>query len=342
MRNVFGWSMVLSGCLVGIALSQNAAQPDRERTQPRPGGAAAQPQRGERPGQPGGADRGAAASSDQQIAACIYIACHNHIQIAEFAQSKLTNPQAKQFAEKMVSDHSPGCEKMRELAGNLVSMRDHGEGGRELPGRATTPSDTPARPGARTEDRPGATPARPGAKADEGGGGGQDKDAADQREERQERREGRREAVRDAANKGVEVEVQPGGRPGVAVRAGAGGELNWINIHQEIADKCLSTLKKELGELQGANFDEGYMAHEVMVHLETIDKLTVLKNHASPTLRGDIDKSIQMAQGHLREAKQIKSQLKEAPDEPRLSRQPGKTTTPPATTPRTTPKNKDE
>src|SRR5262245_4060528 len=79
MRNVFGWSMVLSGCLVGIALSQNAAQPDR--TPPRPGGAVAQPQRGERPLVPGGAERGAA-SADQQIAACIYIGCHNHIQIA--------------------------------------------------------------------------------------------------------------------------------------------------------------------------------------------------------------------------------------------------------------------
>ena len=310
MRNVFGWSIVLSGCLAGIALSQNAAQPDRDRAQPRPGGAVAQPQRGERPLLPGGAERGAAASADQQIAACIYLGCHNHIQIAEFAQSKLTNPQAKQFAEKMVSDHNPGCEKIRELAGDLISMRAHDAGERDLPGRATTPGAVPARPGARPDDRPGAAPDRPAAKADEGGGGGQDQDAADRREERQERREERREAVRDAAEKGVEVEVQPGGRPGVAVRTGAGGELNWISIHQEIAEKCLSTVKKEMGQLQGANLDEAYMAHEVMVHLKTIDELSVLKNHASPTLRADLEKSIQMAQEHLREAKQIKAQLK--------------------------------
>jgi predicted outer membrane protein len=329
MRNVFGWSVVLSGCLAGIAMSQNVPK-ERPGAPARPGGAAAQPERGERP-QPGGpAERGAAAAGDQQIAACIYMGCHNHIQIAEFAQSKLTNPEAKQFAEKMVSDHSPGCQKMREMAGNLISARGHEAGDRAAPDRAPPPGATPpGRPGGRTDDGARAEPAA-------------DTPAEARREERQDRREDRREAVRDAASKGVEIDVQPGGRPGVAVRAGAGaeGELNWISIHREIADKCLSTVKKEMGEIQGANFDEAYMAHEVMVHLKTIDELSVLKNHASPTLRAEIDKSLQMAQQHLREAKQIKTQLKDVEDEPRLSRQPGKSTTP-STTPRAVPK-KDE
>lgn len=316
MRNVFGWSVVLSGCLVGVAMSQNVPK-ERPGAPTRPGGAAAQPQRGERPLPGGAAERGAAAAGDQQIAACIYMGFHNHIQIAEFAQSKLTNPEAKQFAEKMVSDHSPACEKMRELAGNLISARGQEAGDRAAPG--ATP---PGRPGSRTEE---------GARAEP---------AADTPAEP--RREDRREALRDAASKGLEIDVQPGGQPGVAVRAGGavGGQLDWVSIHQQIADQCLSTLKKEFGEIRGPDFDKAYMAHEVMVHLKTIDELTVLKNHASPTLRSEIDKSLQMAQSHLREAKQIKEQLKGGEGEPRLSRKPEKTTTP-APTPRNVPK-KDE
>ncbi|HUE71029.1 MAG TPA: DUF4142 domain-containing protein [Pirellulaceae bacterium] len=323
MRNVFGWSVVLSGCLVGVAMSQNVSE-ERPDAPVRPGGAAAQPQRGERPLPGGEGQRGAMASSDQQIAACIYIGCNNHIQIAEFAQSKLTHPEAKQFAEKMVSDHSPGCEKMREAAGNLISSHAHEAGDRAASGRTPAPGAT--RPGGRTEKGDRAEPAA-------------DAPAEARREDRQDRRE----AVRDAASKGVEIDVQPGGQPGVAVRAGgaARGQLDWISIHQQIADKCLSTLKKEFGEIRGPDFDKAYMAHEVMVHLKTIDELTVLKNHASPTLRSEIDKSLQMAQSHLREAKQIKEQLKGGEGEPRLSRQPGKTTTPstnPSTTPRGVPK----
>lgn len=347
MRNVFGWSIVLSGCLVGVALSQNAAQERREAAQPRPGGAAAQPERGERtPGAAGerrvpGAigERAAAGSADQQIAACVYIGCRNHIAFAEFAQSKLTNPEARQFAEKMVSDHSPGCSKMRELAGNLVMGRawDAEEGA--VP-RRTTPGTRDDRPGAR-EGAP-ATPRRPDGAEREGGGGQDAQDPAGRREERQERREERREAVRDAAGRGVEVEVQPGAQPGVAVRAGgaAAGHLDWVMIHKEIADQCLSTLKKEFSELEGAEFDKAYMAHEVMIHLKTIDELTILKKHASPTLRTELDKSIQLAQTHLREAKQIMDQLKGGEGEPRLSRQPGKTTTP-ATRPPAVPRKEE-
>ncbi len=346
MRNVFGWSIVLGGCLVGIAFSQSAQRDEQPGAQPRPGGAVAQPGRGELPAR--GTERDATGTSDQQIAACIYIGCRNHMAFAEFAQDRLQNPEAKQFAEKMLADHTPGCNKMRELAGSLAAGRtwEASEG----PATGRTPGAAPGRPGTRTDegagDRPGAgADDRPGARpaADRAGSApAADTPAEARREERQERREERRDTVRDTARKGVEVEVQPGGRPGVAVRAGgaADGQLNWVSIHKEIADKCLSTLKKEFEGIEGADADKAYMAHEVMVHLKTIDELSILKNHASPTLRSEIDKSLQMAQMHLREAKQIKEQLKGNEREPRLSRPPGRTTTPgtPATPPRAVPK----
>lgn len=65
-----------------------------------------------------------------------------------------------------------------------------------------------------------------------------------------------------------------------------------------------------------------------MIHLATIDELTVLKSFASPALRADLDRSIAMAKEHLEEAKRIEQSLKGDGSEPRLSRQPGKTATP--------------
>ena len=335
MRNVFGWSTVLFGCLAMTAWAQEVRRDDDAR-QPgvqreRAGQVERAPGRaGERvPGAPGRglAARGDASQSDQQIAALIYAGCRNHIEIAKFAQDRLTNPQAKEFAEKMVNDHSPGCEKMKELAGNLASAQPRGGAfDRDVPGAA---------PGVRPGARPGAAPGRPGARPE--GGARLEADEADtpaeaRREERLERREERREAIRDAVPGGVEVDVQPGARPGVAVRAGqagAAGELNWTSIHQQIADQCLNSLKQELEQIPEGELDKAYMGHECMVHLKTIDELTVLKNHASPMLQGEIEKSIQMAKQHLQEAKQIKEQLKGSESgTPRVSR--GKTTTPDA------------
>jgi len=91
-------------------------------------------------GQPAGGQRvggqqlqpvqgGQTGNSDQQIAAVIYGACHNEVEIAKFAQSRLQSPEAKQFAEKMIKDHTPDCEAYQRLAGNLAS-------GHQTPARA--------------------------------------------------------------------------------------------------------------------------------------------------------------------------------------------------------------
>jgi predicted outer membrane protein len=67
---------------------------------------------------------GSAGGSDQQIAALIYGVAHNEIEIAKFAESKLQNEEVRQFAQQMVSEHTPGCEAMQQLAGNLVAAHE--------------------------------------------------------------------------------------------------------------------------------------------------------------------------------------------------------------------------
>jgi len=142
-------------CVCSVALAQNA-QP-QPRPQPRPAaGQATQPAAGQatqpgrvvgQPAQPGTiqpvqpgrvttqpgtltpgqpAQGGQHASADQQIAACVYGECHNEIEIAKLAESKAQSEEVRDFAQKMVSDHTPGCQEMQRLAGQLVSDT-HGE-----------------------------------------------------------------------------------------------------------------------------------------------------------------------------------------------------------------------
>jgi predicted outer membrane protein len=99
------------------------------------------------------------------------------------------------------------------------------------------------------------------------------------------------------------------------------GPLDWNLIHEQLAQQCLESAKQELGRHQGANFDQAFMGMQLAGHMKMQDELKVLKNHASPELRQQIDKSLQVVQGHLQEARQIKEQLKDSPSE-RVSRRP--------------------
>ena len=81
------------------------------------------------PGQLRQGQQGQASQADQQIAHCIYGACHNEVELAKFVQPKLQSKEAKQFAEMMIKDHTPDCEAYQKWAGNLVSHHASGSTG---------------------------------------------------------------------------------------------------------------------------------------------------------------------------------------------------------------------
>src|SRR5262245_24088747 len=108
MRNVFAGLMVAIGLFCGVTLAQNAqrevqpAQPGA--AQPRPAVAPRQPVQPGQPGQPGQqlGQQGQPGTADQQIAACVYGACKNEIELAKFAESKAKTDEVREFAQRMV------------------------------------------------------------------------------------------------------------------------------------------------------------------------------------------------------------------------------------------------
>ncbi len=103
--------------------------------------------------------------------------------------------------------------------------------------------------------------------------------------------------------------------------AAGGGHLDWVAIHNQIGEQCLASVKKELGQKQGAQFDECFMGQQIGEHLKVIDELKVLRNYATGDLQQKLDNELQTAEQHLQLAKQLEHKLKENPSE-RVSRRP--------------------
>jgi predicted outer membrane protein len=94
-----------------------------------------------------------------------------------------------------------------------------------------------------------------------------------------------------------------------------------IEVHKQIAQRCLESARKEFADKQGAEADMCFMGTQLVLHQQMIDKMSVFAEYASPELRQAIEEANQGAEKHLQEAKQLVMQLSpEAAREVRESR----------------------
>jgi hypothetical protein len=117
------------------------------------------------------------------------------------------------------------------------------------------------------------------------------------------------------------VSETPRQRTGPGGRAGADGGLDFISLKQELGEKCLESIKKELSAKQSNEFDQCFMTHQAMAHQKMVDELTVLQNHVSNEMRQKLDKSLETAQHHLQMAKDLVKKVSDQSPE-RLTRRP--------------------
>jgi len=222
---------------------------------------------------------------------------HNEIELAKFAEQKAKSDDVKDFAAKMIKDHSQSADKLARVAGNLVNAGTARGGATET----------------RREVRK--VPAEEGKQKDA------DTPREDRREGREEAREDRREARPEARREGREEaredrrEGRTEAREDRATVATAGRSFNWVSVHREIADQCLQSAKKELGSKEGNEFDKCYMGMQVAAHMKMLDELKVFKNHATGELQQDIESAIDTTEHHLKDAKKIMDNIKDKPDQ---------------------------
>jgi predicted outer membrane protein len=91
--------------------------------------------------------------------------------------------------------------------------------------------------------------------------------------------------------------------------AARAGSFDPVEVHKQIAERCIESTRKELSEKQGAEADMCFVGQQLVVHQQTLDKLSVFAEYASPELRQTIDESSESVEKHLQHAKQLVKQL---------------------------------
>ncbi|QDU31326.1 hypothetical protein ETAA8_64790 [Anatilimnocola aggregata] len=298
MRKVYGWSVAGVVLFGGLAVGQGT-QPSTN-NQIKPGqGQPIQNQQNQnqqnqvRPGVAGGnqqvqqSQQGQQSqrNADQEVAALIAACNRNEVEIAKFAMSRLKSDEAKEVATLMIKDHTAGAEKFAKWAGTTnTSIRSEGreegrgnDGDRREERRDSDRNDN--REGARAN--PATTPNNPAARV----------------------------AVQGTT---IQPNTQPGnaGQPRVALRP-VSGQLNWSQVHQEVAAEGLESCKKELSRYEGNDFDKAFLGHQLGAHMMAATQLKVLRNHVSSELASEIDDAHATTEKHIKHLREVMDEKKD-------------------------------
>lgn len=119
------------------------------------------------------------------------------------------------------------------------------------------------------------------------------------------------------ADKAARATSEVGRRPDGAAQPGpqfaastSGAEQPMLALTRRAHEECLSLAQQELGQKQGAEFDQAYMGQQYFAHVGMLAKIRASQEFASEQLRPLLQESEKVTQNHLAQAKQIKEQLK--------------------------------
>lgn len=259
------------------------------------------PQGEEGRGQSGGQGQGQRGQlNDQGLVRWIAAGNEAEIRVNEFAQQQAQNDQVKQFAQRMVQEHTMLGQQLQQAAGQ---GGQGGQGGASGQGGADGQSGTSDASGQNRANRRNANSAAGGADDQSGNASGQSDNASG----------GNRRNRAGGAGGAGGADDQATGESGASGRSaaggGRGGNSPFLALHEEIKRQCAESTIQALREKQGAEFDHAFMHQQVVEHMTMIDTLTVAEQHASQNLKQALQQARQHAEQHLQQAKQIVEQL---------------------------------
>lgn len=289
MHKTFSLAVVGLVMLGGVTLAQRPGRQGVQPVQPVQPGVQPAIQPGGQPAQPNVQHQ----QGDQQIATLIMTCNRNEVETAKFAMSKIKSDEVKEIATKMIKDHTEGMTKFARWAGHGAQQNT---GTRDSGDREERPRDENRR-----EDR-------------EEGRRDRDDDQSRAKPTTGPNTAGVAAGVRAPAGTAPANAAQNANQgPNQTVfRPVMGGGLNWVAIHQEIADEALAGCKKELSRYEGNDFDKAYLGHQLGAHMHVLTELKVFKKHVSSQLGAEIDDAISMTEEHI---KHLRSTMEEKKDE---------------------------
>lgn len=216
---------------------------------------------------------------DRTLAAILLIGNQKEVAVSRLAAARAQNPEVKQFAQEMAQAHGQFISRLAQVAGAQERATDGA-------GNPFSPQRDPA---GRAADANAAA-----------GGANQTNDA---------NRVQARDAERENAQPGQVG--QNGARRGDWQRYDLGASPI-VSFDRELAEQCLQSTEKFLGQQQGTDFDRWFMALQLVEHMGMRDKLLVAQRHATGELKGVVDQGLQTTEQHIRQAEQVMRQLPQA------------------------------
>jgi putative membrane protein len=129
-------------------------------------------------------------------------------------------------------------------------------------------------------------------------------------------------AQQAAAIRGQSASAANGAGQQQTTSAGQGAANPMFALQQRATQECLALTQKELGQKQGAEFDQCYVGSQVGAHIGMLAKLRASQQFATGELKQIIQEAEPTVQKHLDHAKKLAEQVKNANTPRQASQQP--------------------
>jgi predicted outer membrane protein len=233
---------------------------------------------------------------DRELAHCIINGNRKEVEVSKFALDKLQDAEIKQFAQKMIEDHSRAMQTFARFdPGSRATIQTS----------TSTTEDRETRTSTSTERNPQPDRNPPGDRDRT------DRNPQDRDNDRNENRTGTQPNRDRPAAAGTTTQRQV--TTSTEVGGVAKANLDWEQISDELTAQCIASAKRELGQKQGAEFEKAFLGLQVAAHMGMLDHLQVYQRHAGDELRAEIGKAVSTTQEHLQMAKRLMDEKKDTP-----------------------------
>ncbi len=226
--------------------------------------------------------------NDQTIATMLAIGNQKEVAMAHLAESKIQNPDVRNFAEMMIHDHTQFMTKLAQFGGYAgftgnepASVRNRLNQLNPLPAANNAPQNNAVPSNA---VQPAVQPAGPSAPAGQA----------------------QLQAAQQPQTQGVGV---------AANRA----PFDFLSADRQIAEACVASAQKDLETKKPFEAEMDYVGSQIVAHKHMLDTMKVLRQYASAEFQPVLDQGIQTTETHLQHAEKLVKSLANAHTESRGS-----------------------
>jgi predicted outer membrane protein len=223
------------------------------------------------------ANEGQKAEVERYFANCLLKNNQAEIEISQFAAQQSQNPKVKQYAEELVKDHQKVVQELQPIASGSAAVRSAGS--TSLDATANSDANRLATDTARAPGSSGTDTAARGTES----------------------RSGTSATGRDTAES-----------PSATHNAANGNDalMQVAQIEEKINDRCNQSLREELQQKSGAEFDAAFLGSQIAGHMHLLAALEVIPQESQGQLKQIAEDAKPTVQKHLDKAKELMKERK--------------------------------